>query len=329
MTTEKHITSPAAYDFRLRGLAEAPGQIKAASCHRLIGALLRTAESAVRLAATGEGARRGRRPAWLEAAVDFTMSGLAPGSTVFRLEVPRLSAAAPAQFAGRPLWGEPVSPGTTALDLVVAAIRETETEDPSGRHFDTWVLSGALDLSRAARNPGVGCRLAPHGSATAGVVLDSDAAARIGTLLERIPAPQVSILSGRLDVISHERGRFQIVLDHGARLPGRIEAESVDREALRTLWGKQATLTGTVQFRSDGRPRFVEAHRLGPRVEGDNIFAELPHGERPDTKETVGLRPALTLLPRPPAPRGVARPRDLRDTWPGSEPVEELLAQLD
>ena len=272
------------------------------------------------MAVTGEGIGRGKRPAWLEAALDFTMGAPAAGSTVFRFEAPWLSEAAPEQFAVPSLWGATFPSEATALDLVADAIEESRSSSPSGERFDASVLAAVVDMTRAARNPEVRCELIPYGSTRAGFALDADAGSQIQGLLNEIPAPRSSIVTGRLDAIKHEGGRFQIVLGEGARLPGRLDPGTLDKEALRPLWGKQATIMGTVRYKPTGRPQFIEARRITAQDAGDPVFAEAPDAEPAQSRK---------LFPRSASSEEYARPRDLAGAWPGDETVEELLAELD
>ena len=287
-----------------------------------MGALLQTAERATRLAVTGEGTGRGSRPGWLEAALDFTMGAPTAGSTVFRFEVPWLSEAAPEQFAAPSLWGATFPAEATALDLVADAIRESQSASPSGERFDASVLGAVVQMTKAARHPGVRCELISHASRGAMVALDADTGARIERLMQEIPSPRASIVTGRLDAIKHEGGRFQLVPDQGPRLPGRLDPGALDREVLRPLWGKQATVMGTVRFRPNGRPQFIEASRITAQDAGDEVFADLP-----DPGAAPGH--SRTLFPRSVSSAAYARPRDLVGAWPGDETVEELLAELD
>ena len=248
------------------------------------------------------------------------MGAPAAGSTVFQFEAPWLSEAAPEQFAVPSLWGQTFPAEATALDLVTDAIQESQSSSPSGERFDASVLAAVVDMTKASGHPGVRCELIPHGFPNARFALDGDVRERIQGLLDAIPSPQTSIVAGRLDAIKHEGGRFQIVLDQGARLPGRLDSEALDREVLRPLWGKEATVMGTVRFRPNGRPQFIEARRITAHEAGDQVFAELP-----DTEPVQ----SGTLFPRPTSSEEHARPRDLVGAWPGDETVEELLAELD
>lgn len=317
---EEPLTNHETYDLRFHGLPESPGKIKAAACYRVLGALLKAAERATRLAVTGEGVGRGPRPAWLKAALDFTMGAPERGSTVLCFDAPRLAQAAPEQFAVPSLWGPAFPSEETALDLVSEAIQEAQSSSPSGERFDASVLEAVVDMTKAVRHPGVRCELVPRGSARGAFALDADAGARIHGLLEEIPSPRASIVTGRLDAIKHEGGRFQIVLDQGARLPGRLDPGALEKEVLRPLWGKQATVMGIVRFKPTGRPQFIEARRITAQDAGDRVFAGLPDTEPGQSR---------TLFPRPSSSDAYAKPHDLVGAWPGDETVEELLAELD
>ena len=129
---------------------------------------------------------------------------------------------------------------------------------------------------------------------------------------------QAFVVSGRLDEIGHDRSRFRLVVGDEGTLLVRLD-RSLDVESLRTLWGRRVTVQGTVHFKSNGRPRLMEARRVSPRAEGDGVFESLP---------SVAAVHAATRL------RDVDRicrvdPMVLWGTWPGDEPIEELLAQLD
>ena len=92
------------YQLRISGLKEDEGQIKMATLRRVMEALLVTAERTTRLLATGAGSGRGAKPQWLDATIDFTITGLKSGSTIFDIEAPQLSETAYAQFVQEDLW---------------------------------------------------------------------------------------------------------------------------------------------------------------------------------------------------------------------------------
>ena len=307
------------YQFRLSGLQEAEGHIKAATLQRVLEALGKTAERAARLLATGEGSGKGRKPGWLDVAVDFTVTGLESGSTILDIEAPRLSMAAREEFIRKPSWSEPPGPDDTALDLAALAIREIAADEPAGDRFDGAVLEAMLMFKRAA---GTNTRfeLIPTGSVGVQFTVDDRIYKRAQERLKSIPVPTAFVVTGRLDEIGYVDGRFRLIVNNTTHLHGRLDLASLTVDTLASSRGKPITVQGIVHFKANGQPRFIEARRIGTRLDGDEIFEQMP------VAEIVGTDEVATIQHRK---EHVAKPMDLVGTWPGDEPVEELLAQLD
>ena len=147
----------------------------------------------------------------------------------------------------------------------------------------------------------------------------------------RTPRPRAFVVSGRLEETGHGAGRFRLLVGSNS-LPGRLDRRHLDVALLRPLWGKPVTVQGIVHFKADGRPRLIEARRIGARAEGDGSFETMP---------AAGIGgEAIAGLPTEPGPGASAAessvsglhrvdPMVLWGAWPGYEPVEELLAELD
>ena len=313
------------YQLRLTGLREGEGQIRAAHLQRVLDALLKTAERATHLLATGAGSRKGPNPAWLNDSIDFMITGLKPGSTVLDIAAPRLGETASDVFAQQQFWPDQAKVETparddTALDLASLAIHEAQAEDSPGDRFDGSVLDAILGFRNAARTSALRYELVPQDSAHESFVLDARSYARIEARLKAIPPPKAFIVSGRLDKIEHDAGRFRLLVNPRSALLGRLDPKALNVEALRPLWGKQTTVEGMVHFKANGQPRLIEARRIGGRVEGDAIFEEMPAAEIPGARLFT------------PAQERQARsfdPMSIWGAWPGDEPIEELLAEID
>ncbi len=308
------------YQLRISGLREIEGQIRASTLSRILHALLATAERTTRLLATGTGAGRGAKPRWLDATIDFTITRLTSGSTIVGIEAPRLGETAREQFAQADLWSNQPSLDETALDLVARSIHETQMEDPAGDYFDSSVLDAILKFRKAGGIAGVRYEMIPQGTAHGKFELDDATCASAKARLENIPAPRSFVVSGRLDEIRHGNDRFRLLVDGKSTLLGQLDAASLDVEALRSLWGKQTTLEGLVHFKANGRPRFIEARRIGSRLEGDSVFEGMPSAETQKSQE---------LFPAKHQRFAAFDPIDLAGSWPGDEPIDELLTQLD
>ena len=309
------------YQFRLHGLKEHGGEIKAADLARTLTALHKAAESATTLLVSGEGRRRRTKPAWLAAATDFIVTGLTPGSTVVGIASTRLVDAPDSPFGqGELRPSHPgIEAGDTALDLTARAIREAQAADSPGDCFDSAVLDAILELGKSVRTAEVTYSLSREGEAEPDFVLSRRACSRIVERKRTIPVPRAFIVSGRVQQVGHTRGQFHLEVATGRNLYGRLPADANDVELLQPLLGKQATVQGIVHFKANGQPRIIEAQRISAGQAGDHLFAEVPHHELASSK----ARPEGTQ-------RGarVTKPMELVGTWPGDEPVEELLQAL-
>ncbi len=162
--------------------------------------------------------------------------------------------------------------------------------------------------------------LVPQGAAHRLFALDDNACMGVRDRLRDIPEPRAFIVSGRLDEIKHGNGRFRLVVAQGSALLGRVDPTSLDVEALRPLWGKHATVEGIVHFKVNGQPRLIEARRISGHQGGDNVFEEMP---------SVEVKESHSLFPVPRKEVAAFDPIELAGAWPGDEPIEDLLEQLD
>ena len=304
------------YKLRLIGLRENEGQIKATSLRHAIDALLKTAERATRLLATGEGSGRGPKPKWLDAAIDFTVTGLTPGSTVLDIEAPSLRETAPDQFAQQDFWREQPKLDDTALDIAAYAIEEAKTDSPAGDRFDSSVLNAIIKFNKATGDSETRYELIPEDSNHGGFELSREICAKVQNQLKSIPSPKAFIVSGMLDEIRHGGGRFRLLLGRNSQLLGRLHNDFPDVEALRPLWGKPTTVEGIVHFKANGQPRLIEARRMRSSIEGDEVFEQIPmivEGLTTKMQERTRSTNLSALV----------------GAWPGDESIEELLSLLD
>ena len=318
-TGERPLTKQA-YQLQLQGLSETPGQIKMATLIRALDALTKTAEKATRLAATGRSGGRGAKPRWLSAALDFTVTGLGSGSTTVDIEAPRLGDIPEADLSQEDFWLQRPDIEDTALDLGARATVEAQSSRASGDHFDRSVLQAIIGFERAAEAPEIQYKLIPQNPSRTGFVLRASTCAQIRERLHLIPVARAFVVSGRLDEIRHGFGRFRLLMGHGQSLPGQLDRH-LDVELLRPLWGKLATVQGIVHFKSNGQPRLMEARRISARAGGDGIFESMPEGDLVGQEASISKASANTM-------RHID-PMILWGAWPGDEPIEDLLAQLD
>ncbi|NBB79637.1 MAG: hypothetical protein GVY36_09360 [Verrucomicrobia bacterium] len=312
------------YELRLNGLEEADGQIKAHDLHRVLGALLKTAERTTRLIATGEGVSQGARPTWLEKSVDFTVTGIRKGSTILQIDAPLLADTAGEQFAQTDFWRQTPEHDDTALDLACLAIQEAQSESvDSGDFFDSSVLDAALEFKNSVKAANIHYEFTSTTRPKTKFALSETSFDRIKEMRRSLPEPRAFIVSGKLDEIKHSAGRFRLLMPNGQSMLGRVHPEFLDGEHLRPLWGNPVTVEGMVHFKANGQARLIEARKLSPKAEGDTVFEALPCIS--EAQNQRDLFPELSGR----TPNQSSDPMVLWGAWPGDEPLESLLAELD
>ena len=315
MTTDKRH-----YQLRISGLSERKEQIKATDLIRVLNALINLTEQSTRLLATGESGGRGPKPKWLGATVGFTVTGLASGSTVLDIEALCLRETALEVFAQQEFWREQPNLDHTALDLTTLAIKEVKDADSPGDRFDNAVLDAVLKFKKVIKSPEICYELRFKDSRQRLFRLDEGLYEQVADRVKEIPASKAWVVCGQLDEIKHGAGDFQLVLDQGTRLLGKLCPSELDAEASRPLWGKQATVEGMVHFKANGQPRLIEARRLSGYVEGDKVFRKIPVADRVKADDLLIVQGK---------PIRSADPAELEGAWPGDEPIEDLLSLLD
>lgn len=307
------------YRLRLKGLKESRGEIKATRLIRVLQGLAATAARATQLRATGSGRTANRTPKWIKSTTDFTVTGIASGSTAVGIDAPCLSQTAYDQFSQLPLWGEKPDLDDTALDLATEAINEAATAQSAGNYFDDAVLGAILKLVKSGCSSGVEVELRTAGSDRNRFVLDAQVLEDIAARKKNIPPPRAFIVCGELDEIRHSSGHFRLIMKEEHQLFGRLSNPSSHLEVLRSLWGKRVTLEGVVNFKGNGEARFIEARMIREDIEKDALFEDVPKGESDDMRELI-----VEAVTR----EGATKLSDLIGLWTGDETSEELLAEL-
>lgn len=287
----------------------------------LLAALKEGARLALRFQAEGISNQPGPRPRWLEACTRHVITGLSAGSAVLELEAPTLEQAAPdsfptvGQFSLLELEEPPVPPGSTALDLFAAVLRQIQQGDGSTLKADRALLEGCLRFARVPVGSFSGISLGPIDCEGAPVTLKASDIPLIEALVQQTPLPQAIRFTAKLDTISSTRPSVTLLSDDGekilARLPG-----SVSTEELRALFGQRVMVAGIGHYRPSGRVQQIAISQIHLAAAEDELFSEPPRA--------WGSTPIFAPAIQEPG-SGVA---NFFGTWPGEESDEDLTAAL-
>ncbi len=287
----------------------------------LLAALKEGSSLALRFQVEGISNPPGPRPRWLEACTSQMITGLHAGSAVLELEAPTLEEAAPEVFGGTGQISlleqeEPLAPpGSTALDLFAAVLREIQQGDRPNLRADRPLLEGCLRFARVPTGAFTGISLGPLDAAGPTVALNASDIPLLEELVLQTPLPQTIRFTGKFDTISSTRPSVTLLSDDGEKIQARLPA-SVTMEDLRALFGQRVVVAGVAEFRPSGRIQQIGISQIQPAHGDDELFSEAPRA--------WGSMPVFTPAVQGPG-SGVAT---FFGTWPGDETDDELITAL-
>lgn len=306
------------YQLCFRGLDVRSGTVPVRVLTGVLDNLLQFAERELRLVIEGKSTKPGRPPAWLEKSIDLTVTGIETGSTVLAIEAPMLGETVGDQLRQQDFWLATPQDTDTVFSLITRSINDAILEDLESEYYDAGVLKSLSGLKAYVEGEGQILELKALDRPEERFALGKIELEKVERLRVRTPEPRACIVSGRLNSIEHRRKKFQLVVDGGEIIPGRIDEEFVSVEDMRLLWGEKVSLKGTVFFKPSGNVRLIEAQALNLLGPGEEIFQALPR------VQTVAE--FIQNIVRPDSKGNWLQ--DIWGRWPGDEPIEELLADL-
>ncbi len=306
------------YKVTLKGLNTPDGTISIRALKLLIDTLSETAERGLRLAIQGESVKPGPIPSWLVRSLDFTVTGLQPGSTTLVLDAPKLGDTAPEQIKQQDLWYSKPTPDDTAISLVSRSLKDVIENNVESNAYDKGVLDGLLSFDAFFKSYGSKLVVQAIRRRSETFSLSADELERVRELKSEIPEPTTLVISGKFDVIQHSSPKFHLALSNGQVILGTIDRDILNVEDMRKYWGRKVTIKGTLHFHPGRKIRLLEAQSIKVAEEGEEVFERLPASARP-------LSLFDSEVPKLDASGAL---HDIWGKWPGDESIEELLGAL-
>jgi hypothetical protein len=307
------------YRLKLEGLDSPAGTISTRALFELLKQFTACTERGLRLAIEGQSNKSGPIPKWLETATDFSFTGIETGSTILAIEAPVLKEVIPEQVVQQDLWGKAPDPQDTAISYIGRSVRDMADENMESNNFDAGVLAGLLELKPFLAGYAKTIRIHCENRKKDDFKIDLPIIEKVEKLKTCIPEPRVFMLSGQLEQIRYNKKGFHLEVAGGQSIPGKINEEFMGIEELRDLWGKKVTIKGVVNFKPSGKMRFLEAQMIKPKEDGEEIFESAPASQ---TEFEFARQVTIEKNRRDWL-------KDLMGQWPGDEPIEDLIKELD
>jgi hypothetical protein len=307
------------YTVSVKGLPTPRGSISFSALRKILDLLADGSERALRLALEGESVKTGPVPEWLAQSAEFILTAIRPGSTTLVFDAPTLGEVASDQIRQPDLWETVPAPDETALTVLAKSVADAEQENLDSERYDLGVLETLLGFKRILAEDNIKIRLASAKGRREGFTLDSHAFQKIERIKKSTPEPQAALLTGYLNLIQHSERKFQLKLENGQTVRGRIDESLISLEQLRSLWGKKVTIKGILYFAASQKPRLFEAQVINPRQVGDHVLATL---SLPLPRMDV-----LAQVKRQVSSKDIVS--EIWGKWPGDESIDDILGSLE
>ncbi|MDI6779201.1 MAG: hypothetical protein QME25_03255 [Bacteroidota bacterium] len=317
MSKRKKTIKQVHYKVSITGLQVPKGAIAFSALRRIIDILSDGSERALRLALEGGSVKKGPIPTWLAKSTDFILTGMRPGSTILELGVPTLGEIASEQIQQQDLWNTVPQPEETALTLLSKSIIDAEKEDLESERYDSGILETLLGFKKILEDNNLNIRLTSETRKQDNFKIDNAALQKIEKLKIETPEPQAVLLTGFCNMIKHSQRRFDLTLEDGRTVHGKIDEKAIALEQLRNLWGKKVTIKGIIYFTASKKPRLLEAQIITPSQIGDEAFKAI----------NLSL-PTMEIVSKVREKSNKKIVSDIWGKWPGDENVDDLINAL-
>ena len=228
-----------------------------------------------------EGASRqtGNIPAWLERAADFDVVALRGGPTSLVIEAPRLGDVCDDDQMGKDMFAPGLDPDGTALDLVARAQNDIAAGNPESDFIEAGVLDAIYDLRKLLPENEMSAELRRGAKVIKGIPLVTFRRSEVEkaeTLKRKLPEPQETIITGKLDGLRHSARRFYLQLPDDREIPGQWHPEFLSPDDLAQFWGRDVTMRGEAHFRPSGSLRLFLARTIKAKAAGGEVFEAMP-----------------------------------------------------
>lgn len=307
------------YILKINGLKAPKGTISILALKELIDNLIESSEKALRLSVEGTSSKKGQLPAWLKNSVDYTITGLRKGSTKILISAPELIETAPEELSQPDLWNILPKQDDTALSILIRAANDAINKNNDSSYLDNSLLSSLLSFDNFISSYAKSFELVSENGRSEKIKIDGKQIEKIKEFKKKIPEQQKVVLSGLFNEIEHIEGKFRLRLNNGITITGEIDKEFIDKERMRSLWGKMATVRGVAEFKPNKDIRYIKADLIKQYEESESILLNNTSKEEP-----------LLLFEKPqPLKQHTNHLKGLWGSWPGDESIEELLKELE
>lgn len=304
------------YEIKFTGAEQDDGSIELERLALLSHNILTIAKGALQIRLLGISAERGRPSENISRALKIKLKKLKKGSTVLELECDTFQntlIGLQGDFFKNEILNE--LPQMTPMSLVINSYHEALSEGEKN-NLDKALLKSLRDIRKLLIDEEEQIIISNKGS-TPTLKLKKKDFKKIELLEEESPAPQQVIVNGIVELLQYSKSKIIIHTAEGAvngYLSDQIIADDVSK-----YWGKEITVAGTANYKSNGRMSFIEVERLFAPGKEDTYFSRTKKKENAEQQLQKHLKDFTYTN----------RLGELVGKWPGDESLDQIINSLD
>lgn len=266
------------YEIKLSGTNFDDGSISLEQLETLAQSLKEIARGALQMRLLGTSVRRGRETQDLSHALQIRLKGISKGSTILHL------ACAPFKETLTNIQGDLFKqeiinrlPTQTPMTLVIETFSDALNLDSEGELLDKNLLKNLQNFKKVFINNAQILQFSNRGSLPE-VKLSVQDFGRFRQIEDKIPSPQLVVISGVVEELKFSKAKVTFIPDQGRPFTGFL-GEGVPTAEMAKYWGQKVTIKGVAHFRPNGKMAFVEIEKVSQSTLVDDYFSRAPKRE--------------------------------------------------
>ena len=305
------------YEIRLAGSDQDDGKIELDRLVLLAQSITNIARGALQVKLVGVSNEKGRRSEKISTALIIKLSDLKKGSTILELECDSFKSTLEGQ-PGNLFKSEILEqlPSKTPMSLVIESFREAIHYDEDSTFLDKSLLKKLQDFKKVFVSNDEFLTISNQGSIPEITLRRSDFK-KISVLEDSFPEPQEIVINGVVEELKYSKLRVGIATKQG--LVKAVLSEELEPMDISKYWGQELTIVGRMHFFPSGKPSFIYIERAFKPDEFDSYFS------KPVNKLNIEQQIQKKLSHQ----KHTNLLGDVVGQWPGTEPIDDILKELD
>ena len=307
------------YKLSILGLKNKEGSISLSILKEIMDALMDSSDRVLRLMVEGDSSIRGNKPDWLKKSLDFIVTGLQSGSTIIDIDAPVLNELIPSHSDQKEIFDNWLAQDDTALTLLSKSISDAVAENNESNFLDAGVLNALLSFRSITKNYAQELRISSNMKKSDNFRISNEEIDKIKKIKIAPPASHTIVISGLFNLIEHSNRRFQLKLEDGKSIEGKMDLSLVDISNVRELWGKIVTIKGKAHDKTSGKLSRIEAQLIKPFEQGEEMLQQI--SRRPQKSFRFGEE----FFSEKNSNKALKK---VWGKWPGEESIHDLISAL-